>query len=215
MSEMTIEVHERESVGSGGSRRLRAQELIPAVLYGGGRETRSIQVDRKSFLDLLKSGSAESKIFLLKQAGTGKERHAMIRDLQIDPVSRKVIHVDFQRVSMDEKLRVQVPVELNGTPVGVKTEGGMLDFVTRELHIECLPRDIPKAIEVDVSPLHIGQHIEARDLHLPAGVALLDEPGRLIVSISHTKAEVAAAEGEAAAQPEPEVVKPRGKGEES
>ena len=139
----------------------------------------------------------------------------MIRHMQLDPVSRQVIHIDFQRVQMDQKVRVTVPVELVGTAYGVKTEGGLLDFVTREVHIESLPGDIPKHLECDVSHLHIGQHVEAKDLKIPPGVTLLDEPDRVIVSLSHARLEAApaaeeAAEGEAA---EPEVIK-RTKAEE-
>ena len=124
-------------------------------------------------------------------------------------VSRQVIHIDFQRVQMDQKVRVAVPIELVGTAYGVKTEGGMLDFVTREVHVECLPADIPKHIELDVTNLHVGQHVEAKDLKLPSDVTLLEDPDRVIVALGHSRLEAApavaeAAEGEAA---EPEVIK--------
>jgi large subunit ribosomal protein L25 len=212
MSEMTIEVQRRDESGKNANRRLRSQGLIPAVVYGGGRESVSIQVNRKSFLELFKGshGVDQSKIFLLKMADTGQERHAMIRDLQIHPLSRQVIHIDFQRLIMDQKVRVQVPVELVGTAYGVKTEGGILDFVTREVHIECLPTDIPPHIDLDVTDLHVGQHLEAGQLKLPDGVTLTDEADRVIVSLSHARAEAA---GEGADRAEPEVIK-RGKAED-
>ncbi|HVT18290.1 MAG TPA: 50S ribosomal protein L25 [Thermoanaerobaculia bacterium] len=220
MSELTIEVQQRGEAGTGASRRLRAEGKIPAVVYGLGRETLPIHIERKAFLDMLKESGSENPIFLLKLAGSGKERHAMIRDMQVDPISRQVIHIDFLRVSMTEKVRVSVPIELVGTAYGVKTEGGMLDFVTREVHVECLPGDIPKHLQLEVSELHIGQHREAGDLALPKGVALLDEPDRVIVAVAHAKIEAAPAAAEevaaeeAPASAEPEVIK-RGKPEES
>jgi len=219
MTEMTIEVLKRAAIGANANRRLRAEGKIPAVVYGGGKDTLPVQVDRKTLIDLLKAGGSENAIFLLKLADSGgKERHAMIRDLQIDPVSRQVIHIDFQRILMTEKVRVQVTIELVGTAHGVKVEGGLLDFVHREVQVECLPGDIPRHIELDVTPLHIGQHVEARDLVLPPNVALAEEPDRVIVSLSHAKLEAApaaAAEGLIEAEKaEPEVVAKRGKGDE-
>lgn len=219
MSEQrSIEVRKRATVGANANRRLRAAGKIPAVVYGGGKDTVPVQVDRKILIDLLKSGGSENAIFLLKLADSGgQERHAMIRDMQIDPVSRQVVHIDFQRILMTEKIRVQVPIELTGTAHGVKVEGGFLDFVHREIQVECLPGDIPRSVELDVTPLHVGQHVEARELTLPDGVTLAEEPDRVVVSLVHAKTEaVAAADGEGlieAAKAEPEVAK-RGKGDE-
>jgi large subunit ribosomal protein L25 len=211
MSEtMSIEVQPREETGKNANRRSRAAGKIPAVVYGGGKESVAIEVDRKTLVDTMKGHGGENPIFLLKLGD--KERHAMIRNLQLDPVSRQVIHIDFQRVQMDQKVRVAVPIELVGTAYGVKTEGGMIDFVTREVHVECLPGDIPKHLECDVTNLHVGQHVEAKDLTLPSGVTLLDDPDRVIISLSHSRLEAAVegAEGEAA---EPEIIK-RAKAEE-
>jgi large subunit ribosomal protein L25 len=134
----------------------------------------------------------------------------------VDPVSRQVIHIDFQRVLMDQKIRVTVPIELVGTAYGVKTEGGVIDFVTREVHVECLPGEIPKHIDCDVTDLHVGQHAEIKDLRIPPGVTLLDEPDRVIVSLAHARLEAApaaAAETAEAERAEPEVIK-RTKAEE-
>jgi large subunit ribosomal protein L25 len=188
MSEtMNIEVQPREETGKNANRRSRARGKIPAVVYGGGKESVSIEVDRKTLVDMMKGHGGENPIFLLKLGD--KDRHAMIRNLQVDPVSRQVIHIDFQRVLMDQKVKVAVPVELVGTALGVKTEGGLLDFVTREVHVECLPGQIPKHLEADVTSLHIGQHVEIRDLKVPEGVVVLDEPDKVIVSIGHGKLE--------------------------
>jgi large subunit ribosomal protein L25 len=209
MSEtMQIEVQPREETGKNANRRSRAAGKIPAVVYGGGKESVSIEINRKTLLDTLKGHSGENPIFLLKLGD--KERHAMIRNMEVDPVSRQVIHIDFQRVVMDQKIRVTVPIELTGIAVGVKVEGGMLDFITREVHVECLPGDIPKHVDVDVTNVHVGQHVEAKDLQLPQGVTLLDDPEKVIVSLSHARAEEAEAGADRA---EPEVIK-KTKGEE-
>jgi large subunit ribosomal protein L25 len=199
---VSIEVQPREETGKNANRRARAAGRIPAVVYGGGKESVAISVDRKTLLDSMKGHSGEHPIYLLKLGD--KDRHAMIRDMEVHPISRQVIHIDFQRVMMDQKIRVAVPVELIGTAVGVKVEGGMLDFVTREVHVECLPGQIPKHLEAEVTDLHVGQHVEARDLKLPEGVVLLDDPDRVLASVSHSRTEEAEAAGDRA---EPEVIK--------
>jgi large subunit ribosomal protein L25 len=209
MSELTIDVQKREKTGKGPNRRARSGGLIPAVVYGGGKDSVAIQIDRKSMLDLMKKAGSENPIYLLKLSGS--ERHAMIREVQVEPISRQVLHIDFQRVMMDQKIRVQVPVELVGVAYGVKTQGGVLDFVTREVEVECLPGDIPKQVEIDITELHIGQHAEARDLKLPDGVTLHDDADKVIASISHARAEELE---EGADRPEPEVVK-KGKTDEA
>src|SRR5436305_9785403 len=203
MSEtMTIEVQPREETGKNANRRSRARGKIPAVVYGGGKESVSIEIDRKTLVDMMKGHGGENPIFLLKLGD--KDRHAMIRNLQVDPVSRQVIHIDFQRVLLDQKVRVSVPVELVGTPVGVKVDGGLLDFGTREVHVECLPGQIPKHPEADVTSLHVGQHVEARDLKLPEGVVLLDETEKVIAAVTHGRIE--AEEEGTEGQAEPEVI---------
>jgi large subunit ribosomal protein L25 len=199
---VSIEVQPREETGKNANRRARAAGRIPAVVYGGGKESVAISIDRKTLLDSMKGHSGEHPIYLLKLGD--KDRHAMIRDMEVDPISRQVLHIDFQRVLMDQKIRVAVPVELVGTPVGVKVEGGMLDFVTREVYVECLPGDIPKHLEVDVAGVHVGQHVEARDIKLPQGVTLLDEPEKVLASLGHSRTEEAEA---AADRAEPEVIK--------
>ncbi|HYX24951.1 MAG TPA: 50S ribosomal protein L25 [Thermoanaerobaculia bacterium] len=205
MSEtMTIEVQPREETGKNANRRSRARGKIPAVVYGGGKESVAIEIDRKTLVDLMKGHGGENPIFLLKLGD--KDRHAMIRNLQVDPVSRQVIHIDFQRVLLDQKVRVSVPVELVGTAVGVKVDGGLLDFVTREVHVECLPGQIPKHLEADVTDVHVGQHVEVRDLKLPEGVVVLDEPDKVLAAITHGRLEAEAA-GTEAGQAEPEVIK--------
>ncbi len=213
MSEMTIEVQERAETGTNSNRRLRSRGQIPAVVYGAGLGAQPIHVERKRFVELLRKSGGDNAVFLLKLADGSQERHAMIRDMQLDPVTREIMHLDFLRVVMTEKVRVTVQVELAGTAYGVKTEAGVLDFSHREVHVECLPGDIPAKLELDVSDLHLGHHLTAGDLKLPAGVSLLDEPERVLVSVMHAKTEAAPA-AEAAAEGEPEVIK-KGKPEEA
>ncbi len=151
MSEATIEVQRRERAGKSESRRLRKSDLIPAVLYGADKEPIAIQVPRVTLLDLFKEGGHENRIFLLKLSGTDQTRHAMVRDIQVDAMTNKITHLDFQRIAMDKKLRVRVHLALEGIPTGVKNDGGILDFVTREVEVECMPNAIPQEIGVDVS----------------------------------------------------------------
>jgi large subunit ribosomal protein L25 len=193
MNEISIEVHRRDSAGKNANRQLRSGGWLPAVVYGGGKEPVPIQMNRRQFLDLWRHGSGENTVFLLQLAGAGAKRHAMIREIQVDPVSREVLHIDFQRVVMTEKVRVMVPIELTGTAYGVKNEAAVQDFVTREVEVECLPAEIPARLPLDVSELHVGQHLEAGAIPLPQGVRLVTEPERTIVSLGHSRLETAPA----------------------
>ena len=222
MSEMNIKVEKREKTGKNANRQLRALGALPAVVYGDKKDPVAITIDRKKVLELLKKGGGENAVFKLELAGSKSSRHAMIRDLQVDPISRRIIHIDFQRIDLKEKVKVQVAIHLNGEPAGVKNDGGVLDFVTREVEVECLPNNIPQSIEVDVSALLIGDHIEAGALDIPDDVDLMSESDQVIVSVSHSRVaaeiEELEAEGDAgdllieAVADEPEVI---GKGKEA
>jgi large subunit ribosomal protein L25 len=214
MAEVTLEVNRRERTGKEVAKKLRREGKVPAVVYGGHKEPVAITVDRKAVAELIqKSEHGVRSVFLLKMAGSDQQRHAMIKDITIDPISRRMEHIDFVRVVMDEKIKVTVPVHLNGTAIGVK-EGGLLDWQVRELHVETLPTTIPDAIEVDVAPLGGHDYYRVKDLKLPEGVRVLDDPERVVVGVTHARAEVsaemAAAESGAA---EPEVIK-KGKPED-
>jgi large subunit ribosomal protein L25 len=147
----------------------------------------------------------------LKLAGSDQSRHAMIRELQRHPVSRKPVHIDFVRVLMDVKVTVSVPIEVVGVAKGVKTDQGILDVVTREIEIECLPADIPAHIAVDVTELAIGDAIRVSELPAMPGVTVVDNPEKVIVHVTHPMREeepaAAAAEGAVAEPTEPEVLK--------
>jgi large subunit ribosomal protein L25 len=175
-----------------------------------------VQLERRSIVTMLREGATENSIFLLRMTGSD-DHHTMIRELQVDPIDRRILHIDFQRIDLAQKVTVKVEVEIVGVPEGVKNEGGVLDFVTREVEVECLPTEIPDKLTLDVNALHVGQHAEAKDLVLPEGVTLIDDANRVIVSVAVAKAEEEAAPAEGAlvegAPTEPEVIG-RGKTDE-
>lgn len=213
MAEVTLEVTRRESTGKEQAKKLRRDGKVPAVVYGGHKEPVAITVDRKTVSELIqKSEHGIRSVFLLKMADSDQQRHAMIKELTINPMSRKMEHIDFVRVVMDEVVRVVVPVHITGTAIGVK-EGGLLDFQVRDLHVECLPNAIPDSIDVDVTNLAHHEYIRIKDLTLPEGVKVSDDPERVVVGVTHAKAEAADATATDAAAAEPEVIK-KGKPED-
>jgi large subunit ribosomal protein L25 len=210
MKTIELNVERRSTVGKNEARRSRAAGRVPAVVYGAGKPTVPVSVDRKALSDAFRHGAGENAIFLLKLAGSDQSRHAMIREFQRDPVSRKPLHIDFVRVLLDTKIRVKVPIEVVGVAQGVKTEGGILDFVTREVEIECLPNNIPEHLPIDVSELAIGDALRISQIPSIEGVTVVDDPEKVLVHVTHPtfeKApEVAAAEA-ATEITEPEVLK--------
>ena len=207
----TVKAEKRDAFGKNASRRLRTQGLVPAVLYGEGQATIPLILQKKDVILILKSDSGENTIF--KITFDSKTQDAMFKDVQIDVSTDELIHADLIQISMDKAIRVNVPVLLQGDPIGVKTEGGFVDFMTREIEVECLPGNIPENIKVDISPLHLQQSLKVGDIAAPEGVRLINDPTSVVVLISvpHKEEEAAkpAEEGiEAAAAPtEPEVIK--------
>lgn len=213
MAEVTLEVTRREETGKEVAKKLRRDGKVPAVVYGGRKDPVAITVDRKAVSELVtKSEHGVRSVFLLKMAGSDQQRHAMIKEITIDPISRKMKHIDFVRVVMDELIKVTVPVHITGTAIGVK-EGGILDWQVREVHIETLPTSIPDSIDVDVSALNGHDYLRIKDLVLPEGSKVLDDPERVVVGVTHAKAEVVDAALAEAAAAEPELIK-KGKEEE-
>lgn len=212
MEDLVIEVERRDSTGKGANRKLRKQGLIPAVVYGGGKEPTAVVVDRHTVTELLKTEKGRNSLFLLRLKGTKTERHAMLHDAQQDPITHQFLHLDFIRVEKGQRVKVEVRVVLEGEPVGLKA-GGFLDWGGRSLHLECAAESVPESIHADVSGLGIGEHISAGDLVLPEGVKLLDDAHKVIV---HIEAHGAKGEEEGAPEvteekaAEPEVIK-RGK----
>lgn len=208
MSDLKLQVKRREETGKNACRRLRQAGEVPAVVYGADREAVPITVEKRKVLELLKSAGSERAVFLLEMAGGSQQRHTMIRSIDSDPVTRQILHIDFQRILLTEKVKVEVPIELVGTAEGVKNESGVLDFVTREVHVECLPTDIPASFVLDVTPLHVGQHLEVGDLEVPETVEMLDEESRVLVSIARGRVEEEVEEVEEAELLEADVEEP-------
>ncbi len=210
MKTIELTVEKRSTTGKNEARRDRAAGRIPAVVYGAGKPNVPISVNRRALSDVFREGAGENAIFLLKLAGSDQSRHAMIREMQRDPVSRKPVHIDFVRVLMDVKITIKVPVEIVGAAHGVKTEGGILDVVTREIEIECLPGNIPAHLDVDVTDLGIGEAIRVGQIPPVEGVRVVDNPEKVVVHVAHPtrEEEPVAVAAEVAAEPaEPEVLK--------
>ena len=209
---IVVKAEKREGLGKNASRRLRTQGFVPAVLYGESMPTASLVLSKKDIVEILRLETGENTIF--KVAVESGDYDAMIKELQVDPATDELLHVDLIRISMDKPIRVTVPVVHRGDPIGVKTEGGFIDFVTREVEVECLPRDIPESLGIDISELHINQSFKAGAMAVPAGVKLLTDANTVLVLISLPHKEEEAFPGEkpegevAAEEPkEPEVIK--------
>lgn len=221
--EATLEAVTRQTFGKNETRRLRRDGRLPAVVYGGAGKNGSgtpISLDPKQLMQIIKSESGINTIIGLT-IDDGKATQVLVKEYQLDPIGNHLLHVDFYRVAMDQVIRVSVPVTLKGEAVGVKQEGGLLDFVNREVEVECLPVDIPEHLEVDVSELAIGQGVRLRELIEGVKWTPVTSPDALLVHVVAPKAEVeeepeVVAEGEAGAEgeaAEPEVIK-KGKTEE-
>lgn len=203
----------RERLGKGGARQSRRAGMIPSVLYGHGEEPVALNVGARDFQLALRAHQGGNPIVNL--ALGGREYTALIRDVQYDPVSHDILHLDFQHISLTETIEVKVNVRLVGTPVGVKDRGGILETILREIEVRCLPTAIPAAIDVDVSALDIGDSIHVREISVPDVTVLTDPDSTLATVVPPTVIEEKPAEEAAApeAEAEPEVIA-KGKKEE-
>ncbi|HYS06228.1 MAG TPA: 50S ribosomal protein L25 [Candidatus Dormibacteraeota bacterium] len=210
MKEIVVDVKSRETLGKNPSRRLRHEGLIPAIVYGAKKDAVPVVVDPKKILEIIRSESGVNTIFQLGLVDTEARRHVMIKEYQVDPVRGNLIHADFVRIQMDEVIEVDVPVQATGEAAGVKLDGGILDHVTRQVRVSCLPGDIPEHIVIDVTPLKIGDALRVSDLPKSDKYRILSEADvTLVVVTPPAKEEVAAPAAEAApaAPAEPEVIK--------
>ena len=221
----TLEAKKRDGRGKNEARRLRVAGQIPAVVYGARKEGEAPQgipvaVDPKEVLHILHSESGANTLINLKL--DGGESRVMVRDYQLDPITHQLLHADFYQLAMDRAITVSVPVAVKGEPVGVKQQGGLLDFVTREIQVQCLPTDIPEHIDIDVTELVLHQAIRVKDIPTNPKWKAVTDGETMLVHIVMPKAEesaatTAAVEGAAApaaaAPAEPEVIK-KGKTEE-
>jgi len=164
MAEVSLAVEKREIMGKGPAKKLRSAGKIPAVIYGQGEKSVPLVIDEKMFHAILHSHHGENVIFEIQIPGRKTGLKAILREVQHQPVSGEILHIDFQHISMTKKITVQVPVSLIGTPEGVKNKGGILEHILYELEVECLPGDIPEHIEVDVSYLDVGDSVHVSDI---------------------------------------------------
>jgi large subunit ribosomal protein L25 len=204
-----IKAEKRGAFGKNASRRLRREGMMPAVLYGADRANVPLTLKKKDLFTILMSESRERTIFQISY--DSELKNVMIKELQRNPVTDEILHADFIQIAMDRALRVSIPVITVGEAVGVKTEGGFVDLITREVEIECLPKNIPERMEVDISNLHLRQSFKVGDLTAPEGVKLISRPDTLLVIIEAPSKEeevaVEAAEEVVAEPAEPEVIK--------
>ena len=213
--EITVSAEPRESRGKNEARRLRVKGLAPGILYGSERDAVAVSVNPKDVNKILHSNTGHNTIFNLS-VQDGEDTPVMIVDWQSDPVKDNLLHVDLKRIDLAKRAAFKVRVHTTGEPKGVKLQGGLLEVITREIEVECLPDDIPELYTVDVGELMIGQNLRAGDIQLGGSLTLLSPPEQVIAHVVALKAEVveAPAEGAVAATPaEPEVIK-KGKKEE-
>jgi large subunit ribosomal protein L25 len=214
-----LEATVRDTFGKNEARRTRKSGRVPSVVYGGAsngseRLATPLAVDPKALLRILRSGS--NTLISLKVTGQG-ETPVLVKEYQLDPVTHAVLHADFYRVAMDKAIQVTIPVTIKGEPKGVKQQGGLVEFVRREIEVECLPGDIPEHIEIDVTELMLHQGVRVRDVATNAKWKPISELELMLVHVIMPKAEEAPVAAEAAvvtSAAEPEVIKKGKKDEE-
>ena len=205
-----LEAQPRTPGSKNDARRVRRGGKVPAVVYGAGKAAVPVEVDPRQVTRILNSATGHNTVFDL--AVDGDKTKAMIVDWQYEPIKGSLLHIDLKRIAMDRKLRVSVPIELVGEPAGVKLEGGILEQITREVEIECLPGDIPNAIELNVAELVFGVVLRVSDLPKSDKIRFVTDADQPVAHVVTVKEEVVATPdavaGEAAASPaEPEVMK--------
>jgi large subunit ribosomal protein L25 len=207
MQELTIK--RREGTGKQVAKRLRREGVVPAIVYGGGQAV-PVTVDPKAVLRMLVGHEGTTQLLTLKLDGEAATRMAIIRAMQFDPVTERLLHVDLQEVSADRPITVRVGVHPVGEAVGVRDTKGILNLVLHELTVSCLPAAIPERIDADVSGLAIGDVLTIADLTTPEGVRILNDPGQAVATVAPPMAEeVAAPAVTAAVTAEPEVLTER------
>jgi large subunit ribosomal protein L25 len=200
----------RQDGGKGVARKLRSTGRVPGVLYGHGEKPRALSVNAHDLGLLIGSVNVENTIVTLDIDGEGSQ-DVLLREVQMHPYKPEALHVDFFHVNARETLHVKIPVRLHGTPVGVHTDGGVLDHVLYELEVECLPGNIPDSVEIDVSALTLGESVRVGDVPAVEGVKFLQDAELPIASVVASRAAVSEADAEPG---EPEVLKARKSDEE-
>ena len=209
MDEIFLEAQLREELGRGKVKDLRERDFIPAVIYAEGKSSQALKVSNRELIRLIHQHRIESAVINLKikDDKNQKPRPCLIKEIQYDPVKGNILHVDFNEISLTKAIKVNVPVVSKGEPVGVKQEGGSLEHILWEIEVECLPTELPKEIEVDVSQLKIGDAIHIKDITFPVNIKVLNDPEAIVLSVSAPLKEEVAAPEEGEEKQEPEVIK--------
>src|SRR6202050_3585044 len=186
-----LTVQTRAEVGRNAIKKVRKQGLIPGVIYGVGHEPINLEVNGRQLSTVLAHSSSENILLELEIVDGENKRNslAMIQEVQHHPLQRRILHFDFHAVSATQKITAEVPIATTGEPVGVKTGGGLLEHVLRDLEVECLPGDLPERIQVDVTNLDVNQSIHVKDLQLPAGVEAITDGDLTVVAVSAPRVE--------------------------
>ena len=205
--QIQLKAKPRVEMGKGPVKQLRYGGAIPAIIYGVHTKPVAISVNAKEFQQALHHASSENVLVDLHIEETGgiRNRLALIQEVQHHPVTDGILHVDFHEVSLTEKLRTVVPIHPMGEPVGVKTGGGVLEYIMRELRVECLPTDLPDVINVNIESLEVGQSYHVNEIPLPQGVVALDHGDQVVFTVAAPLTETETEE-EASATAEPEVI---------
>jgi large subunit ribosomal protein L25 len=176
-----IKGEKREVFGKNASRRLRRNGMIPVILYGAKDMNIPLTLNKKDVFQILRSEAGENTVF--EVSFNSETINAMIKDLQKNLVTDEIIHADLIQIALDKAIRVSIPVVTVGDAVGVKTEGGFVDFITREIEVECLPKDIPEQIEIDISELHLRQSFKVEEVVLPGEITMISDPETILFHI--------------------------------
>ena len=210
MEELFLDAEIREEIGKGKVHGLREKGFVPAVVYADGKSALSLKLSHRQLVQLIHHHRIEGVIINLniKDDKKQKSRPCLIKEIQHDPVHGEIVHVDFNQISLTKAIKVNIPVAVKGEAVGVKQEGGSLEHVLWDIEIECLPTSIPKDIEIDITQLKMGESIHIKDVIVPQGVKILNDPGAIVLSvIAPMKEEVPVEAVEGEAKLEPEVIK--------
>jgi len=209
MEKVILKADVREGAGKRIAKDLRKKDIVPAVVYKGGKDATNLQLSKDDLKSVLHTKAGVNVIIALVIAGAakGKEKTVVIKEIQRDPIKSEILHVDFNEISLTEALKVNVPLASHGEPVGVKKDGGILEHIMWELQIECLPTAIPEKVEVDVANLNIGDAVFVKNIIVPPGVKVLNDPELIAMIVKPPKVEAPKEEVPAEAAAEPELIR--------
>lgn len=216
MEEIRLDVQVRNELGGRNTRRIRKEECVPGIVYGGGKKSTPIKMDLRAFEKIRRQYHGEVVFHINVMEGDKKLRDysAIVKEEQHDPVTDDILHVDFKRISLKEEIEVKAPIVAKGEAVGVKTGGGSVDHMLWELDIVCLPTDIPAEIVVDINEMEIGDSVYVKDLVLPQGVRTNHDPEAIVLSVVPPMKEEEEVIEETDEEAAPELIKEEKKKEE-